>query len=66
MTTETEIEHQIMLQRENNEDRIDHDHNTGKVRGLLCISCNTGVGLFKDSPVILTGAVRYLEDGKHS
>jgi len=46
--------------------RIDHDHNTGKVRGLLCISCNTGVGLFKDSPVILTGAVRYLEDGKHS
>ena len=45
--------------------RIDHDHNTGKVRGLLCISCNTGVGLFKDSPVILTGAVRYLEDGKH-
>ena len=45
--------------------RIDHDHNTGKVRGLLCISCNTGVGLLKDSPGILASAARYLTNGKN-
>lgn len=42
---------------------IDHDHCTGKVRGLLCASCNTGIGLFKDSPDILTRAARYLTNG---
>lgn len=40
---------------------VDHNHETGKVRGLLCQSCNRGLGLLKDSKEILLRAVRYLE-----
>mgnify|MGYP003340524830 CR=1 FL=1 len=40
---------------------IDHCHETGKVRGLLCHGCNTALGSFKDSPNILTKAIDYLK-----
>ncbi len=39
---------------------IDHCHTTGKVRGLLCSRCNTGLGLFKDNPEYLQNAITYL------
>lgn len=39
---------------------IDHDHKSGKVRGLLCHKCNNGIGLFSDSVQLLTSAVDYL------
>lgn len=37
-----------------------HDHKTGTVRGILCGMCNVGIGCFKDSPEILSSAIRYL------
>lgn len=40
---------------------VDHCHNTGVTRGLLCRGCNLGLGNFKDSSVVLRRAVRYLE-----
>jgi hypothetical protein len=40
---------------------IDHCHNSGKVRGVLCNSCNTGLGMFKDSQEYLKSAVKYLK-----
>lgn len=40
---------------------IDHCHDTGKVRGLLCMSCNIGLGAFKDVPELLFVAYLYLK-----
>lgn len=45
---------------------VDHDHVTGKVRGLLCSSCNTGIGKLQDSPEMLRKAIAYLENQLHS
>lgn len=39
---------------------IDHDHNTNEIRGLLCRSCNMGLGYFKDNSELLFKAASYL------
>jgi hypothetical protein len=39
---------------------VDHNHTTGKVRGLLCQACNRGLGHFKDSPSLLEKAKEYV------
>lgn len=39
---------------------VDHDHETGDVRGLLCSPCNTALGLFKDKTETLVSATSYL------
>lgn len=39
---------------------LDHDHNTGKVRGFLCDQCNTGLGMFKDNTELMFKAIDYL------
>jgi len=40
---------------------VDHSHSTGKVRGLLCDSCNMGLGCFKDERSLLRLAADYLD-----
>lgn len=39
---------------------VDHDHNTGEVRGLLCHNCNTGLGQFKDNIELMKSGIDYL------
>lgn len=41
---------------------VDHCHQTGKVRGLLCHCCNTALGSFKDNAELLTKAINYLKE----
>ena len=40
---------------------IDHDHKTGKVRGLLCARCNHAIGNMEDNKEFLYNAISYLE-----
>jgi Autographiviridae endonuclease VII len=39
---------------------VDHDHDTGQIRGLLCSPCNTGIGQLKHSEDVLLRAIAYL------
>lgn len=43
---------------------VDHNHDTGKVRGLLCHNCNSLLGHAKDNPDILTSAIEYLQQSE--
>lgn len=40
---------------------VDHNHKTGGIRGLLCSTCNRGIGYLQESPDILLAAVEYLK-----
>lgn len=44
---------------------IDHDHETGVIRGVLCDKCNRGIGLLNDSPELLQRAREYLMKAKN-
>lgn len=45
---------------------VDHDHKTGKVRGLLCHNCNRALGLLQDSVEVITKAAEYLKQRKET
>lgn len=47
----------------NKELAIDHCHKTGRIRGLLCMRCNTALGMFRDNPLLLEKAYIYLTTG---
>lgn len=40
---------------------VDHDHETGQIRKLLCTTCNTGLGSFRENPALLAAAFDYLK-----
>jgi hypothetical protein len=41
---------------------VDHDHETGEIRGLLCVGCNNALGRFHDDVALLLRAIGYVED----
>lgn len=41
---------------------VDHDHKTGKVRGILCQRCNTTLGRYEDNPELMRNLISYLEN----
>jgi hypothetical protein len=41
---------------------VDHDHQTGKIRGLLCFRCNNGLGCYDDNELLLLRALKYLRE----
>ena len=41
---------------------VDHNHITGKIRGLLCYKCNTGIGNLNDNIILLQNAINYIKD----
>jgi hypothetical protein len=50
--------HQVELTRALH---VDHNHDTGEIRGLLCSNCNTGMGMFSDDVNMLQRVIAYLE-----
>lgn len=60
---ETQIECSICgkIEKNNKELHIDHNHDTGEFRGLLCHQCNCGLGYFKDNIEFLEKAIGYLK-----
>jgi hypothetical protein len=41
---------------------VDHCHRTNKIRGLLCLACNTAIGKLKDNPVLIERAAAYVRN----
>lgn len=56
------LEKMVIGGSKNNSINIDHDHKNGAVRGLLCSSCNIGIGRFQDNFVLLLRAAKYLQN----
>ncbi len=48
--------------KKSNRPHVDHDHASGKVRGLLCSQCNTAIGLLSDNVATVLNAACYLEN----
>ena len=44
--------------------QVDHDHQTGTVRGIVCLLCNAAMGAFHDDPMLIRRAIAYVK--RHS
>jgi hypothetical protein len=42
--------------------QVDHDHETGVVRGIVCLLCNAAMGAFHDDPVLIRRAIAYVKE----
>jgi len=51
----------VICGEESNRLVVDHDHKTGKIRGMLCNHCNRGIGHFRDDPILMRFAATYVE-----
>lgn len=51
----------ICLRELDGKAHVDHDHETGEVRGVLCFDCNGGLGQFRDDAYLLERAAKYLQ-----
>lgn len=56
--------HVCLLCKEERKLCVDHCHETGRIRGLLCRQCNSGLGYFQDSPELLQTAATWLAGQK--
>ena len=54
-----------MIVESNREVNLDHNHDTGDVRGWVCNDCNTGMGKFKDNITRLNRAIQWLKGTLH-
>jgi hypothetical protein len=72
----TYVEYQALLELQDNRcaicenefsdtPHVDHDHTSGKVRGLLCDHCNRMLGYARDNVSTLMNAIRYIEENKN-
>lgn len=58
---ETELPDLLIYENRRRGYAIDHNHNTSEFRGVLCLQCNTLLGMAKDNKDILLKAIEYLE-----
>ena len=48
--------------REREAKQVDHDHETGAVRGIVCLLCNAAMGAFHDDPDLIRRAIAYVKE----